>query len=210
MDNVAGAGVELFGIPLFSPAVWELIFRFGYNIMVVFILIRFIYYRYTRSASYAFTYFMFNTVIFFVCYLLSNVTLSIGFAFGLFAVFAILRYRTDPIPIKEMTYLFIVITIGVMNALSTPGISYAELLFANVAILILTLAVETYWHGRGLQEADIIYEKVENIKPANHEAMLADLRERTGLDIKRYKITRTDFLRDTARIRVFYIGEKQD
>jgi len=207
MDDVVGFVPDLFGITFYSPSVWELIVRFGFNILVAFFLIRFIYYRYTQNENYAFTYFMFNIVIFFVCYLLSNVTLSIGFAFGLFAVFAILRYRTDPIPIKEMTYLFIVITVGVMNALITPDISYAELLFANGAVLISTLVVERYTHERTLHEIEIIYEKVENIKPANHDAMLSDLQERTGLDIRRYKIIRTDFMRDTARIRVFYKGE---
>lgn len=193
-----------FNITIVSGQVWGLMVRFAFNFLIAFILIRLIYYRSQRNPTYAFTYFMFNVLIFFVCYLLSNVTLSIGFAFGLFAVFAILRYRTDPIPIKEMTYLFIVITIGVMNALSTPDISLLELLFANGAILLVAFGMELYWRKNTLNEVLVIYEKIENIKPENQAALLSDLRERTGLDILKYKMVRTDFLRDVARIRVYY------
>ena len=187
-----------------SSQVWELVIRFTFNFLVAFLLIRLIYYKHQKNPTYAFTYFMFNVLIFFVCYLLSNVTLSIGFAFGLFAVFAILRYRTDPIPIKEMTYLFMVISIGVMNALSTPDISLLELLFANVAIVLVAFGMESYWKKTTLNEALVIYEKIENIKPENQALLLSDLRERTGMDIVKYKMIRTDFLRDVARIRVYY------
>jgi hypothetical protein len=191
-------------ITVVNGQVWELVIRFAFNFLIAFILIRLIYYRSQKNPTYAFTYFMFNVLIFFVCYLLSNVTLSIGFAFGLFAVFAILRYRTDPIPIKEMTYLFMVITIGVMNALSTPDISLLELLFSNGAIVLVAFSLESYWRKTTLNEALVVYEKIENIKPENQAALLSDLRERTGLDIVKYKMVRTDFLRDVARIRVYY------
>lgn len=192
------------GVPLVSGVIWELGLRFLLNILMAFIVIRFGYYRYLRNPTYAFTFYLFNVLIFFVCYLLSSVTLSIGFAFGLFAVFAILRYRTRPIPIKEMTYLFMVITIGVMNALSTPEIGVVELLFANLAIVIAALYAEYHWFRNTLLEMRINYEKIENIKTENSAALMADLRERTGLDIVRYDIERISFLRDTARIRIYY------
>jgi len=134
---------------------------------------------------------------------LSNITINLGFAFGLFAVFAIMRYRTDPIPIKEMTYLFIVITIGVINALSKTEVSYEALLFTNVAIVGLTYFLETYWQKNLLVRHMVVYEKLENIKPENHDKLLADLRERTGLDIQQFEIRRINFLRDTFRIRIY-------
>lgn len=190
--------------PSTSGSLLELILRFAFNLVVIFLVIRFGYYRYQRNATYAFTYYLFNTLIFFVCYLLSNVTLSIGFAFGLFAVFAILRYRTRPIPIKEMTYLFMVITIGVMNALSTPDIGILELLVANLAIVIVALTAEFYWRRNGLAEIRVEYEKIENIKRENHAALMADLIARTNLDIVHFEIVRIDFLRDTVRLRIFY------
>ncbi len=127
-----------------------------------------------------------------------------GFAFGLFAVFAILRYRTDPIPIKEMTYLFIVITIGVINALSGDEVSYAVLLFTNIALVALTYFLESYWQKNLLLRMTIEYEKIENIIPENHDVLIADLKERTGLNIKSFEFRRMNFLRDTVRIRIFY------
>jgi len=195
-------------IKLFNPDIWNLIIRYSFNLVIIFFLVRLIYYRFWKNSNYAFTYFMFNTVIFFVCYMLSSVRLSIGFAFGLFAVFAILRYRTNPIPIREMTYLFIVITVGVINSLTTSDISYVEILFTNLTIIVLAFVLESYGQKYSLLESMVIYEKIENIKPEYHERLISDLRERTGLDIKRFEILRTDFLRDVARIKVYYTGKK--
>jgi hypothetical protein len=147
---------------------------------------------------------MFNSLIFFFAYLLGNIDINMGFGFGMFAVFAVLRYRTDPIPIKEMTYLFIVITIGVINALSNTDVSYTSLLFTNIALLVLTFILEKYWQNNLLVCRNVIYEKIENIKPENHHALLSDLKERTGLDIIRFEVRKTNFLRDTVNIRLFF------
>ena len=186
-----------------STEFMELIIRFGFNLLIAFIIVKLIYHREHTDNDFVFTYFMFNSLIFFFSYLLSNITINLGFAFGLFAVFAIMRYRTDPIPIKEMTYLFIVITIGVINALSKTEVSYEALLFTNVAIVGLTYFLETYWQKNLLVRHMVVYEKLENIKPENHDKLLADLKERTGLDIQQFEIRRINFLRDTFRIRIY-------
>jgi len=188
----------------FSPELFNLIIRFGFNLSIAFIIIKLIYYRNHTNNDFVFTYFMFNSLIFFFAFLLGNITINIGFAFGLFAVFAILRYRTDPIPIKEMTYLFIVITIGVINALSGAEVSYGELLFTNMALVGLTYFLETYWRKNLLVRITIEYEKIENIKPEKRDTLLADLKERTGLNIQSLEFRRMSFLRDTARIRIYY------
>ena len=188
----------------FSPELFNLIIRFGFNLSIAFIIIKLIYYRNHTNNDFVFTYFMFNSLIFFFAFLLGNITINIGFAFGLFAVFAILRYRTDPIPIKEMTYLFIVITIGVINALSGAEVSYGELLFTNMALVGLTYFLETYWRKNLLVRITIEYEKIENIKPEKRDTLLADLKERTGLNIQSLEFRRINFLRDTARIRIYY------
>jgi vacuolar-type H+-ATPase subunit I/STV1 len=188
----------------FSPELFNLIIRFGFNLSIAFIIIKLIYYRNHTNNDFVFTYFMFNSLIFFFAFLLGNITINIGFAFGLFAVFAILRYRTDPIPIKEMTYLFIVITIGVINALSGAEVSYGELLFTNMALVGLTYFLETYWRKNLLVRITIEYEKIENIKPQKRDTLLADLKERTGLNIQSLEFRRMNFLRDTARIRIYY------
>ena len=188
-----------------SPELLNLIIRFGFNLSIAFIIIKLIYQRnHSNNLDFVFTYFMFNSLIFFFAYLLGNITINLGFAFGLFAVFAILRYRTDPIPIKEMTYLFIVITIGVINALSGNEVSYTILLFTNITLVVLTYFLETYWQKNLLIRMTVEYEKIENIKPENRDALLADLKERTGLNIQSLEFRRMNFLRDTARIRIYY------
>ena len=186
-----------------TPEFFNLIFRFGFNLLIAFIIIKLIYYRNYNNNDFVFTYFMFNSLIFFFATILGSMTVNLGFAFGLFAVFAILRYRTDPIPIKEMTYLFIVITIGVINALSSNEVSYAELLFTNVALVGLTYFLETYWQNNLLVRHNVEYEIIENIKPENHEKLLFDLEDRTGFSIKDFEIGRINFLRDTVQIRIY-------
>ena len=186
------------------PELMNLMIRFGFNLFIAYIVIKLIYDRENSDNDFVFTYFMFNSLIFFFAFLLSNITINIGFAFGMFAVFAILRYRTNPIPIKEMTYLFIVITLGVINALSKTDVSYNTLLFTNFVLVVLTYVLEKKWQKNLFLRRTVLYEKIENIKPENHEQLLDDLNERTGLNIERFEIRRINFLRDTARIRIYY------
>ena len=187
-----------------SSELLNLIIRFGFNLSIAFIIIKLIYQRnHSNNLDFVFTYFMFNSLIFFFAFLLGNITINLGFAFGLFAVFAILRYRTDPIPIKEMTYLFIVITIGVINALSGAEVSYAALLFTNIALVGLTYVLETYWQNNTLILRTVEYEIIENIKPKNHEKLRLDLEDRVGMPIIKFEIHRINFLRDTVRISIY-------
>ncbi len=187
-----------------SSELLNLIIRFGFNLSIAFIIIKLIYQRnHSNNLDFVFTYFMFNSLIFFFAFLLGNITINMGFAFGLFAVFAILRYRTDPIPIKEMTYLFIVITIGVINALSGAEVSYAALLFTNIALVGLTYVLETFWQNNTLILHTVEYEIIENIKPENHEKLRLDLEDRIGMPIIKFEIHRINFLRDTVRISIY-------
>jgi len=187
-----------------SSELLNLIIRFGFNLSIAFIIIKLIYQRNpTNNLDFVFTYFMFNSLIFFFAFILGNITINMGFAFGLFAVFAILRYRTDPIPIKEMTYLFIVITIGVINALSGAEVSYAALLFTNIALVGLTYILEKYWQNNTLILRTVQYEIIENIKPENHQKLRLDLEDRMGIPIIKFEIHRINFLRDTVRISIY-------
>lgn len=186
---------------------FEIVIRFSLHLFVLFILVRRIYFPASKRRDYFFTYFMFGVVVFFICILLLNVKLQLGFALGLFAVFTLLRYRTDPIPIKEMTYLLIVIGLSVINALASKKISYAELLFTNIAILCTTYALEMGWFHEHEFLKVIRYEKIDLIKPEKNEELIKDLRERTGLNIQRVDVGEVDFLRDTAQITIYYIEE---
>ncbi|MBK9456481.1 MAG: DUF4956 domain-containing protein [Chitinophagaceae bacterium] len=187
----------------------DLILRSLFNFIIVFILVKFIYRSDKKNKNYAFSFYLFSMIIFFLCYLLSGIKLEMGFAFGLFAIFSILRYRTISIPMKEMTYLFMVIAIAVINALTTKKVSFMELLFTNVSLIAASYFLERLWYKEGLSEQTIEYEKIENIKPERRAILIADLKERTGLDIRSAEILTTDFLRDMARVRVYYKASAQ-
>jgi hypothetical protein len=147
---------------------------------------------------------MISSVVFLLCFLLNSVKLEIGFALGLFAIFGIIRYRTDSISVKEMTFLFIVLGISVINALANKKISYAELFFTNLIIIVLVWLMERIWLVNKEGKKIIEYEKIDLIKPEKEAELLADLKSRTGLDITRMEIGKIDFLKDTARIRIFF------
>ncbi|MEN6453473.1 MAG: DUF4956 domain-containing protein, partial [Prolixibacteraceae bacterium] len=151
-----------------------------------------------------FSYFAISVTVFTLCFLLESVKLELGFALGLFAIFGIIRYRTDAIPIKEMTYLFVVIGISVINALSNKKVSYVELLFTNMIIVATMWALEKVLNLRQEELMMITYEKIENLHTVKKEELIRDLEERTGLRIKRIEIQEINFLRDIAKINVFH------
>jgi hypothetical protein len=182
----------------------ELVFRFILNLLVVVIIVRILYYPVTRRKDYLFSFILISILVFLICFLLESVKLQIGFAFGLFAIFGILRYRTNSIPIKEMTYLFILLGISVINALANKKISWAELLFTNMVLIFLIYGLEKLWLLKHESSKIIQYEKVDMILPVKREALKNDLEARTGLKINRIEIGRIDYLRDTARIIIYY------
>ncbi len=182
----------------------ELLLRFGINLVVIFLLVRWLYYTSSRRKDYLFTYTLISSVVFLLCYLLESVSLQIGFALGLFAIFGIIRYRTNPMPIKEMTYLFLVIGVSVINAL-TSGTSLPEILFANIAVILITFGLEKVWLLRHISSKAIIYEKINLIVPEKYDEMIADLKQRTGIkDIKKVEIGAINFLKDTCRMIIYY------
>ena len=182
--------------------------RFSFNLFIAFVIIKLIYHRDHKGNDFVFTYFMFNTLIFFFAYILGSLDINMAFGFGLFAVFAILRYRTDPIPIKEMTYLFIVITIGVINALSNDQVVFIELLFANMTIVLLTFLLERHWVNNlpdnGLSSKTVVYNNMEMIKPENHQALIDELAQKTGLSIVSCKIGRLNFVENQVNVKLYY------
>ena len=204
------ADVEIFGSDFFDKKDFiELLVRSAFNFLIVGYIVRYLYYPVTKNKDYLFTYLLISVTVFFLCFLLENVKLELGFALGLFAIFGIIRYRTDAIPIKEMTYLFIVIGISVMNALVNKKISHAEVLFTNLMFIAITYGLEKIWLLKHESRKNITFEKIELILPERKEELLADLKERTGLNITRVEIRNVDFLRDTANLRIFYFEDEQ-
>jgi hypothetical protein len=197
--------MELFGIDLYdSKDLVKLLFKFSIDLLFLFIIVRVIYYRIKDEKDYVFTFFMFNILTFFICYLLRKVPMEMGFALGLFAVFGILRYRTEAIPIRQMTYLFIVIGLSMINSLANKSISWFEILLANGIITIITYLIDRVWFSTIELTKTILYEKIELIKPENEQELIEDLKQRTGLKIVAVKVDKVDFLRDTAQIKIYY------
>jgi hypothetical protein len=178
--------------------------NFGFNFLVAFLLIRFIYYPSTHKKAYVLTFLAFNTVIYFVLSFMTSIEIGIGVGFGLFAIFTILRYRTDPIPIREMSYLFVIAALPVMNSVGITGTLWPQLLAANVALLVIMLVLEKGWGFRYEASKRIVYEKIDLIRPDRRDELQADLEVRTGLKIKRILIDKVDFLHDTANLVVYF------
>ncbi len=202
-------GVKFLGLRIIDTQdTLELILRFVFNFFFLFILIRYIYYTTTRRKDFLVTYILLSTIVFLLLFLLDSVKLQVGFALGLFAIFGILRYRTSQIPIREMTYLFLVIGLSVINALANKKISYAELLLTNLIVLFVAWGFEKKWFMRHETKKNIIYEKIDLIKPEKRQELIKDLEERTGLKISRVEVGRIDFMRDSARLRIYYYEDE--
>jgi hypothetical protein len=200
-ENLKMAGINIIDIPDFL----EFVLRFLLNLSVVMVLVRWLYYPTTRRKDYLFTFLLLSSLIFLLCYLLESVKLQIGFALGLFAIFGILKYRTDSIPIKEMTYLFLVIGISVINSLTSTKTSLADLLFTNAVLMFIPYSMEKLWLLKHESSKTIIYERIDLIKPENYERLLDDLRTRTGITaIRRVETEKIDFLREICTLTVYY------
>ena len=196
--------MDIFGIPFFDNDFYKMLIKLIINVIFLTGIIRFIYYKYSKKKEYLFTFYLIGTVVFFLCFTLKKYELDLGMALGLFAIFGILRYRTTPIDVKEMTYLFVVIGISVMNALSNKKMSYVEILSANFIILLVVYFFERFYNQNMVLKKDIIYETIENIHPENHNKLKEDIQQRLGIQIVKLEIGDINFLRDTAEITVYY------
>ncbi len=178
----------------------ELILRFFFNTAMLVAIVRFPYLQHSKRYGYTFSYMAVGTTVFLLCFLLNSVKLELGFALGLFAIFGIIRYRTDAIPFKQMTYLFVVIGLSVMNALSNKKVSYSELIFTNLAIVAGLWLLEKYIDRNRKSSMSIVYENISNINTEQYGALLEDLKKRTGLEIYYFEIEKIDYLKDVANI----------
>ena len=180
----------------------DFILRLLINTLAVVILIRFCYYKFSQHRANASSFILFGIGVFLVTSLLHSADVSMGFAFGLFAVFSMLRYRTESISIKEMTYLFLVIAIALLSAVST--MIFYELLAITLSICLMTFLLETSLILPSLDELEIDYEKIENINTQRRKELINDIRLRTGLDVQHVEILSIDFLRDSTRLKIHF------
>lgn len=199
--------VDFLNIQVFDgPALGKLLILFGINLLVCWIITHFFYYRKSRRRDYYFTYILFSTAIFFILYQLQNMSVEVGVALGLFGIFSMIRYRTEQLPIREMTYLFVLIAISIINGAGMAS-SYASFIATNVIFILLIGVLEAAGMSNRKAQKIITYEKIELIKPERRAELLADLRERTGLEIVKVQVGSIDFLKDTAFLKVTYLPD---
>lgn len=196
--------LDFLGIPLFdAQSLLLLLLRFSFNMLVCWIIIHFFYYKKSTRRDYYTTFLLFSVTIFLLIFLLDNVKIQMGFALGLFAIFGMIRYRTETVPIREMTYLFMLIGIAVINGLAM-SVSYAELITTNLIFILATWFVEYNKIIKHTAYKVILYEKIQLVVPEREQELIEDLKKRTGLDINKVEVGNIDFLRDVAYIKVYY------
>lgn len=196
---------DIFNIQFYNKDIYSLLFRLLLNFFFLTLIIRFVYYPKTKRKDYVFTYLLIGLVTFFLTFALKKLDIGVGMGLGLFVIFGIIRYRTQTIEIKEMTYLFVVIGLSVINSLATQEISLLEVLLLNGTALLITAGLEFFWWKNNEQMRTVIYEKIDLITPEKYDEMKLDLELRTGLEIIRFEIGKTNFLNDTAEVRVYFV-----
>lgn len=201
---------ELFGLKelLDVNDFTKLLLRLVMDLTFALIVVRAIHYRLYRNRDLAFTYLMFNVITFALCFLLRKVPIELGFALGLFAVFGILRYRTEPIKTRDLTYLFVVIGLAILNAVANKKVSLAELVLLNTVTVVLTWLMAYSPIAKREEIHNVIYDKLELLKPGQHGALRADLAKRTGLEVLRVEVGDLNLLRDTAQLTITCRSQK--
>ena len=182
---------------------------FVLNFLAAFIIVRFVYYPRGRCNNYVFTFLAFNTVIFFIMGMFTSIEISIGAGFGLFALFSILRYRTETVPIREMTYLFVMAALPILNSIFWQSGQYDRLLIVDLLVILIIWFLDREWgFNREQFQMNVVYEKIDLIKREKREEMLADLSERTGLAVSDAEVQSINFLRDVAELKVTYSNRR--
>ena len=195
-----------------APSFVLLISRFAFNLLITWIIIQFFYYKKSQRRDYYNTFLLFSVTIFLLIYLLNDVSMQIGFAFGLFAIFGMIRYRTETVAIREMTYLFVIIGISVINGLVEviKYIQLFEMVFTNLIFICIIWILESNKLLKHKATKLILYEKIQLIMPEREAELIADLKKRTGLDIVSVQVGHIDFLRDVAFVKVSYNPYKSE
>ena len=196
--------ISWLGVPLCDTnSLLQLLMRFAFNLLISWLIVRICYYSKSQRKDYVLTYMLFSSAMFLLIFLMENVNLQIGLTLGLFAIFGVIRYRTETVPVREMTYLFVIIATSVINGLAL-NISYVELIVANALIFFLIWAMESRVFLRHTSAKLVIYEKIQLITPDRREELIADLEQRLGHKVNKVEVGHVDFLRDVAFVKVYY------
>lgn len=189
---------------------WDaLLALFALNLVSSLVVVRVIYHMAAKRRDFVFTFMLVSTAVFLLCRLLAGVEIDLAFALGLFAIFGIIRYRTNAIPIREMTYLFIVITLAVINALAPLAATWTEIILANALIWALSLVLERLWFVEHLATKMVVYDRIDLLHEGRRAELIADLERRTGVTIVQLEIGKVDLLRDTANLKIHFSADNE-
>jgi len=189
-----------------NPNFLGIMLRFGINLIFLFILNWFVYYRYNKKEKFLFTFFLMGIMVFFICSMLGTVLLDISFAFGLFAIFAILRFRTRNFSVKDMSYTFVSIGISMINSLKVFKFPLVGILIFNIIIILATFVLEEFLSKNKTASHTITYENIDLLKPGKEQKLMKDIGELTGKEILRVKIQSVDYRRKVASLDIVYRG----
>jgi len=199
---------EIIASPLFNLT--DFAIRAGIDILALFILVGLIYYPKYKNKDFVFTFSIFNVINFMICYLLGTAKIQMGFAFGLFAIFSIIRYRTIMISIKDMGYFFICVALGMLNSLADSTDGYLLLIVCNLVILGITLGLDRLNFISNENSKEIIFDNVGLIRPSQREALIKELQDRTELNIHRVDVVKINYLKDTCLLKVYYYSKESE
>ena len=183
---------------------WNLLIRFIFNLGVLYVLVGLIYYRFSKKAEYLFSYFLMGIMIFLICSILGSIDLNIGMALGLFAIFAIIRYRTITYTVRDITYLFIIIGISIVNSQANIPPPIFGAVVTNLSVILITYLLEIFLQKKSLSNITVVYNKLELLKPGLKKELLEDLSLQTGKNIEKVTITKINISNGNAEIEVFY------
>lgn len=182
----------------------SLLIRFAVNLIFLFILIKVLYFRYTKKEKFLFTFFLIGIAVFFICSMLKDIEIQIGMGLGLFAIFSILRFRTRNFSVKDMAYIFTAIGISVINSVNTPGIPFFGFVIINTIIVLTALVLEEYLKNNSFCKFSIFYDNLDLLKPGSNHKLIKDLSARTGHNILKVNIRNIDLKREIAHLDVFF------
>jgi predicted membrane channel-forming protein YqfA (hemolysin III family) len=190
-----------------STEFYELLLQFGINLAILLILSRAMYFKWNRHPEYMFAQLITGVIVFMICALLRWVQLELGLVLGLFAIFAIIRFRTINVPVKEMAYLFMIVGISAVNALLPMSNCLQWIIFANIILVAMTFIMEKVFFSNKLSDRTITFNNTELLKPSRHQSLLQELKELTELDIVRFEIGKVDYVKKHALIRIYFKGD---
>ena len=185
-------------------SLWSLLIRFVMNLGFLFILIKLLYFRYTKKEKFLFTFFLIGVTVFFICSILKDITIDIGIGLGLFAIFTILRFRTRNFSVKDMAYIFTTIGISVINSVNTPSITFIGFCIINTIIILTAFILEEYLKNNSFCKYSVYYDNLDLLKPGSRNKLMKDLSFRLGHNILKINIRNIDLKRKIAQLDVYY------